>query len=112
LPTHITKRSVFIHTGDKITKLKVRYPFGHPSERIYTLEEIRSRFNIGDEVLVGPKGKKQVKYRFIYSGDVVLMAEGQLVRTFEELARLTSRDKFRGRECLEVSLLPTMVIGG
>ena len=107
-----SKGSVFIQTGDEIAKIKVRYPFGHPEERTYTLEEIRSRFNTGDEVLIGPQGKEQAMYRFSYGDDAVLVVEGQIVKTFEELTQLTSQDRYRGREFLEASLLPPMVIGG
>ena len=97
----------------KLPKLKIKYPFGYPTEIICELEEIEHRFRYGDEVQIGPPGQvAQAKYRFSYGGDVLVMVEGNLVRSYEELVQLASQDEYRDRELLEVELLPMAVVGG
>ena len=97
----------------KLPKLKIKYPFGYPTEIICELEEIEHRFRYGDEVQIGPPGQvAQAKYRFSDGGDVLVMVEGNLVRSYEELVQLASQDEYRDRELLEVELLPMAVVGG
>ena len=95
-----------------LPKLKIKYPFGYPSEVICELEEAEYRFRHGDEVLIGPKGQEQAKYRFSYGDDVMVMVEGSLVRSYEELVQLASQDDYREREFLKVELLLTSIVGG
>jgi len=96
----------------KLPKLKIKYPFGYPSEDTCELEQAEYRFSHGDEVLIGPEGREQAKYRFSYGDDVLVMVEGHLVRSYEELVQLASQDEYRDREFLEVELLLTAVGGG
>ena len=95
-----------------LPKLKIKYPFGRPSEVICELEEAEYRFSHGDEVLIGPEGQEQARYRFIYGGDVMVMVEGSLVRSYEELVQIASQEDYRDREFLNVELLPMFVLGG
>ena len=97
----------------KLPKLKIKYPFGYPTEIICELEEAEHRFHYGDEVQIGPPGQvAPAKYRFIYGGDVLVMVEGNLVRSYEELVQMASQDEHKDKELLEVELLPTAVVGG
>ena len=95
-----------------LPKLKIKYPFGRPSEVICELEEAEYRFSHGDEVLIGPEGREQAKYRFSYGDDVLVMVEGRLVMSYEELVQLASQNDYRDRELLEVDLLLTSIVGG
>ena len=54
-------------------KLKIRHPFGSPSEDICELEQVEYRFSHCDEILVGPEGREQASYRFSYGEDVLFM---------------------------------------
>ena len=63
-------------------------------------------------MLIGPEGQEQARYRFIYGGDVMVMVEGNLVRSYKELVRMASRDEYQHREFLNVELLPMFVLGG
>ena len=77
----------------KLPKLKVKNPFGDPSEDICELE--------------------QAKYRFFdHPQDVLFLVEGEVVSTYEELVKLASRDDYKDREFLQVELLPSLVGGG
>jgi hypothetical protein len=59
------------------------------------MEEIKARFDSGDEVAIGPQGREPARYRFNYNNDVVFIVEGLIVRTFKELEQLTSQDRYR-----------------
>jgi len=61
---------------------------------------------------LGPEGQEKAKYRFSYGGDVVVMVEGHLVRSYEELVQFASQDDQKDKEFLEVELLPIAVVGG
>ena len=76
----------------KLPKLKVKLPFGDASEDICEVE--------------------QAKYRFSYSGEVLVVVEGQVVNSHEELVELASRDDYQDKEFLEVELLPALMGGG
>ena len=76
----------------KSPKLKVKLPFGDPSEDICELE--------------------QAKYRFTYSQDVLVVVEGQVVNSYEELVQLANQDNYKDKEFLEVELIPGIVGGG
>ncbi len=75
----------------RLPKLKVKLPFGDASEDICELE--------------------QAKYRFTYSGEVLVVVEKQVVNSHEELVQLASRDDYKDKEFLEVELLPAIVGG-
>ena len=98
--------------GNKVPKLRIRYPFGHSRQDVCTLEEIEHRFRDRDEVLIGPARPEQARYRFTYGEDVLVIVEGQLVRSYEELSQLVSEAVYQDREFLEVELLLTSVVGG
>ena len=76
----------------KLPKLKIKLPFGYPNEEICELE--------------------QAEYRFSYGGAAVVIVEGQVVNSHEELVRLATQDDFRDREFLEVVLVVDLVAGG
>jgi len=42
----------------------------------------------------------------------MVMVEGSLVRSYEELVQIASQDDYRDREFLNVELLPMFVLGG
>ena len=76
----------------KLPKLKVKRFFGYPNEDICELE--------------------QAKYRLNYGGEVVVMVEGLVVTSHEELVQLATQDNYRNREFLEVVLIPELIGGG
>jgi hypothetical protein len=53
---------------------------------------------------------EQARYIFFYKDKMVLI-EGQKVNTFAELVEFANQEKYRGRESLEVVLIPA-VVGG
>jgi len=75
-----------------LPKLKVKLPFGYPDEDICELEQAKYRFSYGDEYLV--------------------VVEGQVINSYEELAQLASRDDYKDKEFIEVVLLPALAGGG
>ena len=76
----------------KLPKLKIKLLFGYPSEDICELE--------------------QAKYRFTYGQEGLVVVEGQVVNSYEELVQLASRDDYKDKEFLEVELLPALIGGG
>lgn len=76
----------------KLPKLKVHIPFGYPNEDICELE--------------------QARYRLSYGAGVVVMVEGQVVNSYDELIQLAAQDIYRDREFLEVVLIVDLVAGG
>ncbi len=76
----------------KLPKLKIKLLFGDTGEDIYELE--------------------QAKYRFTYGQEGMVVVEGQVVNSYEELVQLASRDDYKDKEFLEVELLPTLPVGG
>lgn len=76
----------------KLPKLKVQSPFGSGNEAdICDLEQAKNRFDYGYETMV--------------------LVEGQLVNSHEELVKLATREEYKDKEFLEVVLLP-YIAGG
>jgi len=48
---------------------------------------------------------------FLFNYDVIVAVEGEVIRTYEELVQLASRDRFRDRDFLEVQM-ETVIAGG
>jgi hypothetical protein len=48
---------------------------------------------------------------FLFNYDVIVAVEGEVIRSYEELVRLASRDQFRERDFLDVQL-ETVIAGG
>lgn len=74
----------------RLPKLKIKLPFGYPSEEVCELE--------------------QAKYRFDFV-DVVLVVEGQGVHSYDELVQLATQDNYKNKQFLEVVLIP-LIEGG
>lgn len=78
----------------ELPRLRVRsLLFGDSSEEIEIdqLEKLRSHFNAGAETLV--------------------VVDGQIVNSYDELARLVAQEQRKGKETVEVMLLP-LIEGG
>ncbi len=54
---------------------------------------------------------EQAKNRFDYGSDTIIVVEGQVVNSYDELVRLASNDKYKDQEFLEVVLMP-FIAGG
>ena len=77
----------------KLPKLKVNSSFlGEPTDDICELE--------------------QAKYRFSYSSETLMVVEGHVVKSYEELVQLATNDHYKNKEFLEVVLLPALISGG
>ncbi len=48
---------------------------------------------------------------FLFNYDVIVAVEGEIIRTYEELVQLASRDRFKDRDFLEVQM-ETVIAGG
>ena len=48
---------------------------------------------------------------FLFNYDVIVAVEGEVVRTYEELVQLATRDNFKDRDFLEVQM-ETVIAGG
>ncbi len=48
---------------------------------------------------------------FLFNYDVIVAVEGEVIRTYEELVQLASRERFRDRDFLEVQM-ETVIAGG
>ena len=75
----------------RIPRLKVQLPFGNQDDSICELE--------------------QAKYRFNFDNEVVVVAEGQVIKSYEELVELTRREDLKEKEFIEVKLIP-LILGG
>ena len=76
----------------KLPKLKVQSLYGSGNEAdICDLEQAKNRFDYGSEAIV--------------------LVEGQVVNSHEELVKLASQEKYKDKEFLEVVLLP-FIVGG
>ncbi len=53
---------------------------------------------------------EQAKNRFDYDSGIIVV-EGQVVSSYDELVRLAANDKYKGQEFLEVVLMP-FIAGG
>lgn len=70
----------------KVSKLKIQLPFGNRDDSICDLEH--------------------AKYRFNFDSEVIVVAEGQVVKSFDELLELTQREDLREKQFIEVKLFP------
>jgi hypothetical protein len=77
----------------KLPKLKIKFRFGYPGEDICELEQAKYRFDFG-------------------GGRVLVVVEGQLMNSYDELVQLAAQDDYKDKEFLEVLLLPAVVGGG
>lgn len=76
----------------KLPKLKIQSPFGAENEGdICDLE--------------------QAKHRLDYGPETVVLADGQIVNSYEELVQLAAQERYKDKEFLEVVLLP-LIAGG
>jgi len=75
-----------------LPKLRIRLPSDHEAQDVYSVEEARYRFNWGRDPFL-------------------VVVEGQVVRSFEELLDLASQDRFKDREFLEVEIQPLLAGG-
>ena len=48
---------------------------------------------------------------FLFNYDVIVAVEGEVIKSYEELVKLASRDCFKGREFLDVQI-ETIIAGG
>jgi len=71
-----------------LPKLKVKFPCGYPTEDICDLE--------------------QAKYRFDYGGELLIIVEGRVIGSYEELAQIASQTQYADKEFLEVVLVPLL----
>jgi hypothetical protein len=54
---------------------------------------------------------EQAKHRFVYGTETIVMVEGQVVNSHEELVQLANQEPYKDKEFLEIVLLP-FIIGG
>ena len=54
---------------------------------------------------------EQAKSRFDYGSDTIIVVEGQVVSSYDELVQLAANDKYKDQEFLEVVLMP-FIAGG
>ena len=73
-------------------RLRIKLESQHVPEDVCSLEEAEYRFNWGHE-------------------QFIIVVEGRVIATYEELKALADQDLFRDREFLEVELAP-ILIGG
>jgi hypothetical protein len=66
-------------------------------------------------VIDGQPSREMIEFEqaphFLFNYDVIVAVEGEVIRTYEELVQLASRDCFRGRDFLEVQM-ETIIAGG
>ena len=48
---------------------------------------------------------------FLFNYDVIVAVEGEVIKSYEELVKLASRDRFKDREFLDVQI-ETIIAGG
>ena len=65
---------------------------------------------LGWDVSKGICDFDQAKY-FPFNRDLVIVVEGQAVRSYDDLLELVSKNHYEDREFLEVKFLPTIVGG-
>ncbi len=54
---------------------------------------------------------EQVRRHFDADGETIVVVEGQLINSYDELVKLIARGEFKGKEMIEVTLLP-LIEGG
>ena len=77
----------------RLPKLRLKKPFGYPFEEIRDFEQAQY-------------------FLFSYRASAVVMVEGQVINSYEELVQLATEDCYKDQESLEVVLLPAVVGGG
>ena len=77
----------------KLPKLKLKKPYGYPFEEIRDFEQAK-------DVL------------FSQGGEDIVVAEGQVIKSYEELVQLATQDSYEDKEFLEVWLLAVEIGGG
>jgi hypothetical protein len=77
----------------KLPRLMVKKPLGYPFEEIRDFE--------------------QAKY-FLFGGGsgALVLVEGRVIRSYEELVQLAAQDCYKDKELLEVVLTPPLIGGG
>jgi hypothetical protein len=70
----------------KVSKIKLRLPFGNQGDIICELTD--------------------AKHRFSFDSQVVVVAEGQVIRSFDELIEITDREDLKEKGFVEVKLFP------
>ena len=53
---------------------------------------------------------EQAKY-FPFGHDVVIVVEGQVIRSYDDIIQLVAQDRYKDKEFLEVMFLP-IIVGG
>lgn len=76
-----------------LPKLKVNWSFGQPSEKTCDLEQAKD-------------------FLFKYGEGILVIVEGQLIHSYEELVQLATQDPYKNKEVLNVMLFPVLVAGG
>ena len=69
-----------------------------PKLKVQSLLESDSKSDIYD--------LEQAKNHFDYESETIVLVEGQVVNSHEELVRLSTQEQYKDREFLEVVLLP------
>jgi len=79
------------NTASKLPKLKVTdWSYGHPEETVREFEQAKDFLNLDPTLLV--------------------MVEGEVLVSYNELIRLVGQGHYQGKECLHVELVP--LVGG
>ena len=77
----------------KLPRLKLKKPFGYPFEETRDFEQVQY-------------------FLFSYGDSAIVLVEGQVVNSYEELLQLAAQDCYKDKESLEVVLLPAAISGG
>ncbi len=54
---------------------------------------------------------EQAKHHFGYGSETIVLVDGQVVNSYEELVQIATQDRHQDKEFLEVVLLP-LIVGG
>ncbi|MFC1979518.1 hypothetical protein ACFLVS_01390 [Chloroflexota bacterium] len=77
----------------KLPKLRVKLLVGHSNEEVRDFEQTQY-------------------FLFSYGANTVVMVEGRIVNSYEELVQLAAQGYYKDKESLEVQLLPAVIGGG
>ena len=69
-----------------VSKLKVQLPYGNQDDIICELAHAKSRLN--------------------FDSEIVVVAEGQVIRSFDELIKIANREDLKEKGFVEVKLFP------
>ena len=75
-----------------LPRIKITLPFDNVAGDYYDLEEAEHRFEWDND-------------------SFIIMAEGQVITSYEELVRLASQERYADAEFLELHFLPTLYGG-